>query len=137
MRASNWTGAAGVPRWYGVAAGLFLGIRAISTLTAGASFAVPGDGWRSLFQLIAVAILAVRIANPRATRIAVAAVVVIYLLATLSELVDGTTLLGAIPVDMRDRIVHPLIAGLGAVALVIGRRPAVAARAGRAAVPPA
>jgi len=54
--------------------------------------------------------------------VAVAAVTAIYLLATVSELADGATLLGAIPVDMRDRIVHPLIAVLGAIALVIGRR---------------
>ena len=40
----------------------------------------------------------------------------------VSELVNGTTLLGAIPVGMRDRIVHPLIAVLGAIALMIGRR---------------
>ena len=122
MRAKDWTGAASVPRWYCVAVGLFLGIRAITTLAAGASFAVPGDGWRSLFQLVAVAILAAGIASPRAARIAVAAVTVIYLLATASELVDGTTLLGAIPVDMRDRVIHPLIAVLGAIALVISRR---------------
>ena len=40
-------------------------------------------------------------------------------LATVSELVNGTILLGAIPVDMRDRIVHPLIAILGAAALFL------------------
>jgi len=120
MHAKNWTGVASVPRWYGVAVGLFLGIRSLTTLASGASFAVPGDGWRSLFQLVAVAILAAGVARPRATRVAVAAVTVIYLLATLSELVNGTVLLGAVPVDMRDRIVHPLIALLGAIALVIG-----------------
>jgi hypothetical protein len=122
MRPKNWTGVASVPRWYAVAIGLFLGIRAIATLAAGASFAVPGDGWRSLFQLIAVAILAVGIASPKTARITVATVTVIYLLATVSELVDATTLLGAIPVDMRDRIIHPLIAVLGAIALTIARR---------------
>jgi hypothetical protein len=131
MRAMNWAGKdwmgpASVPRWYAVAVGLFLGIRAITTLAAGASFAVPGDGWRSLFQLAAVAILAAGIARPRAAMIAVAAVTAIYLLATVSELVSATTLLGAIPVDMRDRIVHPLIAFLGAIALVIGRHRATA-----------
>ena len=52
-------------------------------------------------------------------RIAVAAVTVIYLLATVSELVNGTILLGAIPVDTRDRIVHPLIALLGAAVLYL------------------
>ena len=127
MRARNWTGAASIPRWYGVAIGLFLGIRAITTLAAGASFAVPGDGWRSLFQFVAVAILAAGIASPRAAVIAVSAVTAIYLLATMSELADGTTLLGAIPVDMRDRIVHPLIAILGVIALAIGRRRQAAA----------
>ena len=94
-------------------------VRAISTLAGGASFAVPGTGWRSLFQLAAVAILVAGILRPKAARVAVAAVTVIYLLATVSELVNGTILLGAIPVDMRDRIVHPLIAILGAAALYL------------------
>lgn len=137
MHARKWTGTASVPRWYCVAAGLFLGTRAITTLAAGASFAVPGDGWRSLFQLAAAAILAAGIGRPRAVRTAVAAVVVIYALATVSELVDGTTLLGAIPVDMRDRLVHPLIAVLGAIALLTGRRQATPSRPGTAAAPPA
>jgi len=121
MRTKHWTGPASIPRWYAVAVGLFLGIRAVTTLAGGASFGVPGDGWRALFQLVAVAILAAGIARPGAIRIAVAAVAVIYLLATVSELVHPATLLGAIPVDMRDRVVHPLIAVLGAAALVIGR----------------
>jgi hypothetical protein len=119
VRITNWTGVASILRWYGVAVGGFLFVRAISTLAGGASFAVPGTGWRSLFQLVAVAILVAGIVRPKAMRIAVAAVTVIYLLATVSELVNGTVLLGAIPVDMRDRIVHPLIAILGATALYV------------------
>ena len=119
MRFTNWTGVAAVLRWYAVAVGGFLFVRAISTLAVGASFAVPGTGWRSLFQLVAVAILVAGLVRPRAMRAAVAAVTVIYLLATVSELVNGTILLGAVPVDMRDRIVHPLIAILGAAALFL------------------
>jgi len=119
VRFTNWTGAAGILRWYAVAVGGFLFVRAISTLAGGASFAVPGTGWRSLFQLVAVAILVAGPVRPRAMRAAVAAVTVIYLLATVSELVNGTILLGAVPVDMRDRIVHPLIAILGAAALFL------------------
>jgi hypothetical protein len=122
MHVKNWTGASSVPRWYCVAIALFLGIRAITTLTAGPSFAVPGDGWRAVFQLAAVAILVAGIASPRLTRISVVTVTVIYLLASVSELVNGTVLLGAVPVDMRDRIVHPSIAAAGIIALVIGRR---------------
>jgi hypothetical protein len=119
VRFTNWTGVAAVLRWYAVAVGGFLFVRAISTLAGGASFAVPGTGWRSLFQLVAVAILVAGLVRPRAMRAAVAAVTVIYLLATVSELVNGTILLGAVPVDMRDRIVHPLIAILGAAALFL------------------
>jgi hypothetical protein len=122
MLTKDWTGAASVARWYAVAIVLFLGIRSIATLAGHPSFAVPGDGWRSLFQLVAVVILAVGIVNPKATRVAVIAVTVIYLLATLSELVNGAVLIGAVPVDMRDRVVHPLIAVLGAIALLAGRR---------------
>lgn len=122
MHVKNWAGAASVPRWYCVAIALFLGIRAITTLAAGASFAVPGDGWRAVFQLAAVAVLAAGVASPRVTRVSVATVTAIYLLASLSELVNGTVLLGAVPVDMRDRVVHPLIAAAGVAALVIGRR---------------
>jgi hypothetical protein len=122
VRVKDWTGAASVPRWYCAAMALFLGVRAVTTLAAGASFAVPGDGWRAVFQLVAVAILAAGAARPGLTRACVAAVTVIYLLATVSELVNGAVLLGAVPVDMRDRVVHPLIALAGAVALIIGRR---------------
>ena len=122
MHVKNWTGTASVPRWYCVAIALFLGIRAITTLAAGASFAVPGDGWRAVFQLAAVAVLAVGVASPRVTRISVATVTVIYLLASVSELVNDSVLLGAVPVDMRDRVVHPLIAAAGVIALVVGRR---------------
>ncbi len=124
MRVENWKGRLGVLRWYGLVVGLFLFVRSVSTLAGGASFAVPGTGWRSVFQLAAVAILVVGIAWPKAARNAVVAVTAIYLLATVSELFDGTVLLVAIPVDMRDRIVHPLIAVLGLAALLLQvRRP--------------
>jgi hypothetical protein len=43
----------------------------------------------------------------------------------------------AIPVDMRDRLVHPLIAVLGAIALVAGRHQATPSRPGTAMAPPA
>ncbi len=122
MHVKEWTGTASVPRWYCVAIALFLGIRAVTTLAAGASFAVPGDGWRAVFQLAAVAILTAGTVSTRATRISVVTVTAVYLLASASELVNGTVLLGAIPVDARDRVVHPLIAVAGVVALVIGRR---------------
>jgi hypothetical protein len=55
---------------------------------------------------------------------ALALVAVVYLAATLSELLDPEQLIGLIPVDMRDRIVHPIVALLatGALVLAIGVR---------------
>jgi hypothetical protein len=96
--------------WYSAALALFLAIRAGTTLAAGANFDAPGDGWRSVWQLAVVGVLLIGIARPRYRSAAVVGVGVVYLLATVSELFDSVSLIGAIPVDMRDRIVHPLVA---------------------------
>ena len=119
---SGWTGGASAPRWYCVAVALFLGVRATSTLAKGASFELPGDGWRSVWQLAMVAVLAVGIARPRAARTAAAVVGLTYATATGLEVFHGTDLVGAVPVDMRDRVVHPLLAGLAMFCLLLGRR---------------
>jgi hypothetical protein len=110
-----------------LAVALFLGVRATSTLAKGASFGLPGDGWRSVWQLAMVAVLAVGIARPRAAGLAAAAVGLVYAMATGLEALHGTDLVGAVPVDMRDRIVHPLLAGLAGLSLLLGRRRSEAA----------
>jgi hypothetical protein len=119
---SGWTGATSAPRWYCVAVALFLGVRATSTLLAGASFTLPGDGWRSVWQLAMVVVLAVGIAYPRAAPGAAAMVALIYAVATGLEAFHGTDLVGAVPVDIRDRFVHPLLAGLALFCLLLGQR---------------
>jgi hypothetical protein len=101
--------------WFSAALALFLAIRALTTLAAGASFDTPGDGWRSVWQLVIVALLVVGVAAPRWRTRAMVVVALVYLLATVSEAFGPAQLVGAIPVDMRDRIVHPLI-GLLALA---------------------
>jgi hypothetical protein len=69
-----------------------------------------------------VAVLAVGIARPRAAGVAAAAVGLIYAVATGLEALHGTDLLGAVPVDMRDRFVHPLLAALAGFCLLLGKR---------------
>ncbi|OBI69303.1 hypothetical protein A5706_10605 [Mycobacterium sp. E796] len=101
---------------------LFLGVRATSTLVAGASFNLPGDGWRSVWQLAMVVVLAVGIAYPRAASAAALAVGFVYAVAAGLEAFHGTDLVGVVPVDMRDRIVHPLLAGLAVFCVLLGRR---------------
>jgi hypothetical protein len=115
-------------RWYCLVVGLFLGIRAVTTLAAGAHFGLPGDGWRSVWQLALTAILVAGFLWARTTTAAVAAVGVVYLAATGWEVARPDVLLGAIPVDMRDHVVHPLLAVLAAVVLVIDAAQGVARR---------
>ncbi|OBI91833.1 hypothetical protein A9X00_16790 [Mycobacterium sp. 1245805.9] len=97
-------------------------MRATSTLVAGACFDLPGDGWRSVWQLAMVVVLAVGIAYPRAASAAVLTVGLVYALATGLEAFHGTDLVGVVPVDTRDRVVHPLLAGLAVLCVLLGRR---------------
>ena len=100
--------------------GLFLAVRAVSTLAAGASFDLPGDGWRAAFQLIVAGALAFALARPAWTERIVLGVGMAYV--ALTVLGNwGNSVLGVIPVDSRDKLVHPLIAVLAAVALLIPR----------------
>jgi hypothetical protein len=110
-----------IARGYCLAVGLFFLVRAGTTLLGGADFGLPGTGWRSVFQLAAVVILVVGLLRPGATTAAVVTVAVVYTLATVLELFHGTDLLGVIPVDGRDRIVHPLVALLGYACVALSR----------------
>lgn len=120
---AGWTGAANAPRWYCAAVALFLAVRATSTLVAGASFALPGDGWRSLWQLAMVLVLVAGITSPRIAPMSALVVGLVYAMATGLELFHSTDLVGVVPVDIRDRFVHPLLAGLALFCLLLNRRP--------------
>ncbi|MFT4087522.1 MAG: hypothetical protein QM658_10275 [Gordonia sp. (in: high G+C Gram-positive bacteria)] len=105
--------------WFAVAVIVVFGARAVGTLAAGADWSLPGTGWRSLWQLAVVAVAVTTLARPGARFIGVAAIGAVYAAATLAELAGAMPLLGAIPVDMRDRWVHPLVAILAAAALLV------------------
>lgn len=119
MDRSRWRGSRSATTWYCIAVGLFFAVRAVTTLAGGASFSTPGTGWRALFQLVAVAVLAVGVGVPRSTRVCVVIVAAIYTVATIAEAFHGSDLFGAIPVDHRDRFVHPLVVVLAVVCLLI------------------
>ncbi|OBG28741.1 hypothetical protein [Mycobacterium sp. 852002-51057_SCH5723018] len=110
------------PRWYCVVVGMFLAVRAVSTLAAGGNFGLPGDGWRAVWQLTLVVLLMIGAAEPRAAWPAAATVGAVYAVATGLEAFHGADLLGVVPVDMRDRIVHPLLAILAAASLLLAWR---------------
>jgi hypothetical protein len=98
--------------------GLFLAVRAVTTLAAGASFGLPGDGWRAAFQAGVAAALALALLRPQRIERIVLAVGLTY--AAITVLGAGSdSVLGVIPVDSRDRVVHPLIALLALAALTV------------------
>jgi hypothetical protein len=68
-----------------------------------------------------VVVLVAGIAYPRAASGAAAMVGLIYAVATGLEAFHGTDLLGVVPVDIRDRFVHPLLAGLALLGLLLGQ----------------
>jgi hypothetical protein len=108
-------------RCFCLAIGLFLLIRGASTLTAGAGFGLPGDGWRAALQLALATLLLAAIARRETARTAVIVVGLVYAAQTLLG-IHMHDVLGIIPVDSRDRIVHPAIAILALVAVFGTRR---------------
>jgi len=112
---------------YCLAIGLFLMIRGGSTLIGGAGYGLPGDGWRAILQLVLAALLLAAITRRTRARNAAIVVGLIYAAQTLLG-IHMHDLLGIIPVDSRDRIVHPAIAILALIAVVtsVARKPAAA-----------
>ncbi|MCM3882548.1 hypothetical protein [Frankia sp. R82] len=105
--------------WFCLLVVVVFGIRALVTLGGGASWAAPGTGWRSVWQLAMVALAGGGLAFPARRALCVIAIGAVYAVATLLELaVNGTILIGVIPVDMRDRVIHPLVAVLAVASLI-------------------
>jgi hypothetical protein len=115
--------------WYAIVVGALLAIRGATTLLAGASFMRPGDGWRAVFQLSVACVLLLSARGRESARRAVLGVGLLYVIITVLGLVNGHDVLGVIPVDTRDKVVHPLLAivALTIVALE-ARRAGAAAR---------
>jgi hypothetical protein len=116
---------ASAPQYYSVVVGMFLCVRGLTTLFSGPDFSFPGDGWRAVAQVVIAVVLFACVARRTAALRAVIAVGVVYLAETLLGLIDGRDILGVIPVDMRDKIVHPTLAilALVAVGITLSMRP--------------
>jgi hypothetical protein len=108
-------------RCYCLGIGLFLLIRGTSTLTGGAGYGLPGDGWRAILQLVLATLLLAATARRATARNAVIVVGLIYAAQTLLG-IHMHDLLGIIAVDSRDHVVHPAIAILALIAALATRR---------------
>lgn len=72
--------------------------------------------------MVLIVVLVIGVARPRAAWVMVAVVGVVYAVATGLEGFHGADLFGVVPVDMRDRVVHPLLAVLAAASLLLASR---------------
>lgn len=108
-------------RCYCLVIGLFLLVRGGATLASGAGFGLPGDGWRASLQLVLGTLLLAGATRRATARNAVIVVGLIYAAQTLAG-IRMHDILGIIPVDGRDRIIHPAIAILALIAVAATRR---------------
>jgi hypothetical protein len=113
--ATSLTRATTPARCYCLAIGVFLVARGGTTLAGGAGYGLPGDGWRAILQLVLGALLLAAITSRRTARNAVIAVGLLYAAQTLLG-IHMHDLLGIIPLDGRDHVVHPAIAILALIA---------------------
>ena len=120
-KALSLTRAVTPARCYCLGIGLFFLVRGGSTLTGGARYGLPGDGWRAILQLAIATLLLAAITRRATARNAVILVGLIYATQTLLG-IHMHDILGIIPVDSRDHIVHPAIAILALMAAVTTRR---------------
>lgn len=112
----------GAARSFCVLAGAWLTIRVVGVVAHGLSWELPGDGWRTMWQIAMVGVALAGALRPALAARAVGCYAAAYGGATLLELVHGADLLGLIPVDSLDRIIHPTVAVLALGALAAERR---------------
>lgn len=100
-------------QWYCVVVGVFLLVRSVTTLIGDPDFGLPGSGWRASLQLVVAVVLLGGIR--RYSVQVVAGVGGLYAAETLLGIIGGGAILGVVPVDMRDRFVHPILAVVAAL----------------------
>jgi Domain of unknown function (DUF4383) len=118
-----------VAQWFCLIVGVLLALRGAQQLLGGAGFGTPGEGWRATQQLLTALLLLLGARSDRAARLVLIPFALFYaVLAVVGDL-NGREAFGLLPVDGRDKFVHPLYAvlaalilGSGAVRRAAGRR---------------
>jgi len=109
-------------QWFGLVVGLLLTLRGAEQLIVGASFAMPGDGWRGTQQLVTGILLLFAQRSARVAYWALIPFAIFYgVLAVVGD-INGHEAFGLLPVDGRDLFVHPLYAVLAFLLLAMGAK---------------
>jgi hypothetical protein len=120
-------------QWFCLLIGVLLTLRGLQQLVDGASFDTPGEGWRASQQLLTAVLLLAGQRSDRGARWVLVPFALYYTAIAVVGNVNGHEAFGLFPVDGRDKVIHPIYAGLALVLLAAGWRREV--RRGRAGAP--
>jgi hypothetical protein len=99
--------------------GILLALRGAQQLTAGAHFSTPGDGWRASQQLVTALVLLLGQRTQRGARLVLIPFAVFYAVLAIVGDVNGHEAFGLLPVDTRDKFIHPIYAVLAVLLLAV------------------
>src|SRR5262249_22693194 len=102
--------------------GVLLALRGAQQLIAGAGFGAPGEGWRASQQLLTALLLLLGQRTPRGARLVLIPFALFYAVVAVVGDINGHEAFGLLPIDARDKIIHPIYAVLALALLAAGWR---------------
>ena len=109
-------------QWFCLVVGVLLALRGAQQLAAGAHFNTPGEGWRASQQLLTALLLLIGQRTERGARLVLIPFALFYAVLAIVGDVNGHEAFGLLPVDTRDKFIHPIYAVLALLLLAAGWR---------------
>jgi Domain of unknown function (DUF4383) len=104
-------------QWFCLVVGVLLALRGAQQLLAGAHFGTPGEGWRASQQLLTSLLLLLGQRTQRGARLVLIPFALFYATLAIVGDINGHEAFGLLPVDTRDKFIHPLYAVLALLLL--------------------
>ena len=109
-------------QWFCLIVGILLALRGIQQLATGAHFSEPGEGWRASQQLLTALLLLLGQRTERGARLVLIPFALFYSVLAIVGDINGHEAFGLLPVDTRDKVIHPIYAALALLLLAAGWR---------------
>jgi len=115
-------GARTAAQWFCLIVGILLALRGAQQLADGARFSTPGEGWRASQQLLTALLLLLAQRTERGARLVLIPFAIFYAVLAIVGDINGHEAFGLLPVDTRDKFIHPIYAVLALLLLAAGWR---------------
>ncbi len=120
-------------QWFCLIGGVFFLVRGVGGFFVhDPSFDMPGEGWHNLFHLVSAAALLLAAGDAALARVGAIGFGVLYGAVAVIGIVDGSDVLGFIPVQTEAHIFHSLVAAASLLSGLISSAGPVAPGADRA-----